>query len=145
MLRPEGYYYNVDRVSVRGVETGLLARPAQGWSAWLNYTNLRAIDELTGLSLPRVPHVTENAGLSWSNKGTSLGASYGFVGARFDDAANITPLSSSENVSLFGSIGLGSGLQVIARVDNLFKNRSEPAAGYGYVGEAFYAGLRVTL
>jgi vitamin B12 transporter len=145
VLRPEGYYYNVDRVSVRGVETGLLARPAQGWSAWLNYTNLRAIDELTGLSLPRVPHVTENAGLSWSNKGTSLGASYGFVGARFDDAANITPLSSSENVSLFGSIGLGSGLQVIARVDNLFKNRSEPAAGYGYVGEAFYAGLRVTL
>ncbi len=145
VLRPEGYYYNVDRVSVRGVETGLLARPAQGWSAWLNYTNLRAIDELTGLSLPRVPHVTENAGLSWSSKGTSLGASYGFVGARFDDAANITPLSSSENVSLFGSIGLGSGLQVIARVDNLFKNRSEPAAGYGYVGEAFYAGLRVTL
>jgi len=145
VLRPEGYYYNVDRVSVRGVETGLLALPAQGWSAWLNYTNLRAIDELTGLSLPRVPHVTENAGLSWSSKGTSLGASYGFVGARFDDAANITPLSSSENVSLFGSIGLGSGLQVIARVDNLFKNRSEPAAGYGYVGEAFYAGLRVTL
>jgi outer membrane cobalamin receptor len=74
-----------------------------------------------------------------------LGASYGFVGARFDDAANFTPLSSSENVSVFGSIGLGSSLQVIARVDNLFKNRSEPAAGYGYVGEAFYAGLRLTL
>lgn len=145
VLRPAGYYYNVDRVSVRGVETGLLARPAPGWSAWLNYTNLRAIDELTGLSLPRVPHVTDNAGLSWSNKGTSLGASYGFVGARFDDAANFTPLSSSENVSVFGSIGLASSLQVIARVDNLFKNRSEPAAGYGYVGEAFYAGLRLTL
>jgi vitamin B12 transporter len=144
-LRPEGYYFNVDRASVRGIETGLLARPAPGWSAWLNYTNMRAIDELTGDSLARRPHVTDNAGLSWSGHGTSLGASYGFVGARFDDATNLTPLSSSENVSVFGSIGLGSHLQVIARVDNLFKNRSEPAAGYGYVGEAFYAGLRLTL
>ena len=146
VLRPYGYYYNVDRAHVRGIETGLLGRPAEGWSAWLNYTNLRAIDELTGLSLARRPHVTDNVGLSWSGKsGTSLGASYGFVGARFDDAANITPLDSSENVSVFGSLALGTGLQLTARVDNLFKNRSEPAAGYGYLGEAFYVGLRVTL
>ena len=146
VLRPYGYYFNVDRAHVRGIETGLQGHPAEGWSVWLNYTNLRAIDALTGLSLARRPHVTDNAGLSWSSKsGASLGASYGFVGARFDDAANITPLDSSENVSLFGSIALGTGLQLTARVDNLFKNRSEPAAGYGYLGEAFYVGLRVTL
>jgi vitamin B12 transporter len=146
VLRPYGYYYNVDRAHVRGIETGLLGHPAEGWSAWLNYTNLRAIDELTGLTLARRPHVTDNAGLSWSSKsGTSLGASYGFVGARFDDAANTTPLESSENVSLFGSIGLGSALQLTARVDNLFKNRSEPAAGYSYMGDACYVGLRLKL
>jgi len=124
----------------------LLGHPADGWSAWLNYTNMRAIDELTGLTLARRPHASDNAGISWSGKGgSSLGASYGFVGARFDDAANTTPLQSRETVSLFGSLALGSQLQLIARIDNLFKNRSEPAAGYGYLGEQFYAGLRLSL
>jgi vitamin B12 transporter len=146
VLRPYGYYFNVDRVHVRGIETALLGHPAAGWSVWVNYTNLRALDELTGLTLARRPHVTDNAGVSWSGKdGSALGASYGFVGARFDDASSTTPLSASENVSIFGSLGLGAGLQLIARVDNLFKNRSEPAAGYGYLGEAVYAGVRLAL
>jgi vitamin B12 transporter len=144
--RPEGFYYNVDRAHVRGIETRLLGHPADGWSAWLNYTNMRAIDELTGLTLARRPHATDNVGFSWTSKdGSSLGASYGFVGARFDDAGNTTPLESSEDVSLFASLALGSQLKLIARADNLFKNRSEPTAGYGYIGEQFYAGLRLSL
>jgi vitamin B12 transporter len=146
VLRPLGYYFNVDRAHVRGVETGLLAHPAGGWSAWLNYTNLTAIDELTGLDLARRPHVTGNAGLSWSSKtGSSLGASYGYTGARFDDAANTVPLVGAENVSVYGSYGLGGGSQLLVRIDNLFKNRSEPAAGYGYLGQAIYAGVRLAL
>jgi vitamin B12 transporter len=144
--RPFGYYYNVDRASVRGVEAGLLGHPLQNLSAWLNYTNMKAIDELTGLELARRPHITGNAGLTWSSSsGSSLGASYGYMGARFDDAAHTTPLSGSENVSLYGSLGLGGGSQLLLRVDNLFRNRSEPAAGYGYLGEAIYAGVRLAL
>jgi outer membrane cobalamin receptor len=131
---------------VHGVETGLIAHPAQSWSAWLNYTNLTAIDELTGLDLARRPHVTANAGLTWSSKsGSSLGASYGYIGARFDDGANTTPLVSSENVSVYASYGLGGGSALLLRIDNLFKNRSEPVAGYGYLGEAIYAGVRLAL
>jgi vitamin B12 transporter len=144
--RPFGYYYNVDRAHVHGVETGLIAHPAQGWNAWLNYTNLTAIDELTGLDLARRPHITANAGLTWSSKsGSSLGASYGYIGARFDDGANTTPLVSSENVSVYASYGLGGGSALLLRIDNLFKNRSEPTAGYGYLGEAIYAGVRLAL
>lgn len=146
LLRPFGYYFNIDRARVHGVETALTAHPARGWSAWLNYTNLTAIDELTGLDLARRPHITANAGLSWSNaSGSSLGASYGYIGARFDDAGNATPLAAGENVSLFASYGLGGGVQVFARLDNLFHNRSEPAAGYGHLGEAIHAGVRLSL
>jgi vitamin B12 transporter len=146
LTRPLGYYFNVDRAHISGVEAGLLGHPSQSLNAWLNYTNMKAYDELTGLELARRPHVTGNAGLSWSSKtGSSLGVSYGFVGARFDDAANTTPLESAENVSVYGSYGLGGGSQLLLRIDNLFKNRSEPAAGYGYLGEAIYAGLRLAL
>ena len=131
---------------MHGVEAGLIAHPTQGLSAWLNYTNLRAIDELTGLNLARRPHVTANAGLTWSSQsGSSLGASYGYIGARFDDAGNFTPLNSAENVSLYASYALSHELQLLAHLDNLFKNRSEPVAGYGYMGEAIYAGVRLSL
>ena len=144
--RPDGYYYNVDRAAVHGIEAGLLGHPFQGLSAWLNYTNMKAIDELTGLYLARRPHITGNAGLTWtSTTGSSLGASYGYIGARFDDGANSTPLSGAENVSLYGSYGLGGGSQLLLRIDNLFRNRSEPEAGYGYLGEAIYAGVRLAL
>jgi vitamin B12 transporter len=144
--RPQGYYFNVDHAHVHGVEAALVARPASGWSAWLNYTNLRAIDELSGLNLQRRPHITANAGLTWSSpRGSSLGASYGYTGARFDDAGNNTPLPAGENVSLYGSYALGPHLQLLARIDNLFNNRSEPLAGFGTTGEAIYAGVRLSL
>lgn len=144
--RPEGYYFNVDHVHVHGVEAGLVAHPMHSLSAWLNYTNLRALDELTGLNLARRPHITANAGLTWSSQGgSSLGASYGYTGARFDDAGNFTPLNSAENVSLYGTYALSRNLQLFAHLDNLFKNRSEPVAGYGYMGEAIYAGARLSL
>jgi vitamin B12 transporter len=144
--RPEGYYFNIDHVHVHGVETGLVAHPATGWSAWLNYTNLRALDELTDLNLARRPHITANAGLTWSSQGgSSLGASYGYTGARFDDAGNFTPLTAAENVSLYASYALTREVQLLVRLDNLFNNRSEPVAGFGTTGEAIYAGVRLSL
>lgn len=144
--RPQGYYFNIDHVHVHGVETGLVAHPASSWSAWLNYTNLRALDELTDLNLARRPHITANAGLTWSSpSGSSLGASYGYTGARFDDAGNFTPLAAAEDVSLYATYALSREVQLLARLDNLFKNRSEPVAGYGYMGEAIYAGVRLSL
>jgi len=144
--RPQGYYFNIDHVHVHGVEAGLVAHPATGWSAWLNYTNLRAIDELSSLNLARRPHITANAGLTWSSQGgSSLGASYGYTGARFDDAGNFTPLAAAENVSVYASYALSREVQLLARIDNLFRNRSEPVAGFGTTGEAIYAGVRLSL
>ncbi|MGH2872198.1 MAG: TonB-dependent receptor plug domain-containing protein, partial [Solirubrobacteraceae bacterium] len=88
-LRPFGYYYTIGRSSDRGIEGEIAARPTQSLSAWVSYTQLRAIDELTGLQLARRPRVLFNAGLSWTAAGGgSLGATYVYQGARFDDAAN---------------------------------------------------------
>jgi len=144
--RPFGYYYNVDRARASGIEAELVARLDKTLSAWANYTNMKAIDELTGLQLARRPHILANGGLTWTPQPTrSLGASIGYVGARFDDVANTVPLESSKNVNVFASVALSTQLQLFARVENLFDNRSEPVAGYRALGQAFYAGLRATL
>jgi vitamin B12 transporter len=144
--RPGGYYFNVGRTRASGIEAELVARPHGPLSAWVNYTNLKPIDELTGLELARRPHISANAGLTWmARTNTSLGASVSYVGSRFDDAANTVPLSSSSTVNLFGSYALTTRLQLFARVDNLFNNRSESVAGYRVLGQALFAGLRATL
>jgi vitamin B12 transporter len=145
-LRPGGYYYNVGRASANGFEAELAGRLQDALSLWVNYTNMKAMDELTGLQLALRPHIAANAGLTWSPQTRSaLGASIGYVGARFDDSANSVPLGRTRTVNVYASYGLGAQLQVFGRIDNLFNDRTESVAGYRVLGEALYAGLRVTL
>jgi vitamin B12 transporter len=141
-----GYYYNVGRSRSSGFEAEIVARPRDTLNAWINYTNLRSIDEATGLALARRPHISANAGLSFAPlAGSSLGASLSYIGARFDDRANKVPLASATTVNIFASYSLWAHLQLFARVENLFNNLSEPAFGYGALSRGYFAGLRATL
>jgi vitamin B12 transporter len=145
-LRPFGYYYNVGRSRDHGVESDLAAHPTQNLSAWMSYTNMSAIDELTGLTLARRAHVLFNAGISWATaSGASVGATYVYQGARFDDAANTVPLAPSETVNLFASYPLGRVVQVFGRIENLLNNQAEPVYGYRPLGRGFYGGVRLKL
>ncbi|MGH8231861.1 MAG: TonB-dependent receptor plug domain-containing protein, partial [Steroidobacteraceae bacterium] len=63
-LRPFGYYYNVGRARASGYEAELVAKLDRALNAWVNYTNLRAIDVTTGLELARRPHISANVGLT---------------------------------------------------------------------------------
>lgn len=144
--RPFGYYYNVGRSRSSGYEAEIVARPTDKLSAWLNYTNMEAIDQSTGLALARRPHISANAGLSWTPlAGTSVGASLSYIGARFDDGANTVPLEHATTVNLFAGYALTAHLQLFGRVENLFDNDSEPTFGYGAVTRGYFAGLRATL
>ena len=141
-----GYYYNVGRSRARGYESELVFRAGATVSAWANYTNMQAIDLATGLQLARRPHTSANVGLTWTPEPrTSLGASFSYVGARFDDGADSVPLSSNTALNLYASYALGAHLQLFGRIENLFDNTSEPAFGYGAVTRGCFAGLRATL
>jgi vitamin B12 transporter len=141
-----GYYYNVGRSRARGYESELVLRLPAAVSAWANYTNMRAIDLATGLQLARRPHVSGNVGLTWTPEpGTSFGASFSYVGARFDNGTDLVPLSSNTTVNLYASYALGAHLQLFGRIENLFDNVSEPTFGYGAVTRGCFAGLRATL
>jgi len=141
-----GYYYNVGRSRVTGYEAEIVFRALTSLNAWVNYTNMNAIDQITRLELARRPHTSANVGLTWTPQPrTSLGASFSYVSARFDDDADTTRLSSNATVNLYASYALGDHLQLFGRIENLFDNVAEPTYGYGAVTRGCFAGLRATL
>jgi vitamin B12 transporter len=143
------YYYNVDRAHATGVETELVARAGKSFSLYANYTNLRALDDSAGLALLLRPHVTVNAGVNWTpDTTTTVNLSYHYLGTRESVDPNTfgrVTVAADETVNLAVSIAVGDGLQVFGRIENLFNYYAEPAAGYGALGRAAYAGIRLSL
>jgi vitamin B12 transporter len=141
-----GYYYNVNRSHAKGVEAAVAADITDTLKIDANYTNLTDVDLLTGLQLARRPHNSANATLTWrALPELSVGTSIDFLGARFDDAAHFTPLGSATHLKLFASYEICDEVELFGRVENLTDDRTEPVAGYGAPGRAFYAGLRTKL
>ena len=141
-----GYYYNVDRSRVSGVEAALSARLSETLEITANYNNLSDVDRATGLQLARRPHESANAVATWRpNADLTLGIAADYIGKRFDDAFHFTTLSAAEQVKLFGSYKLNDRFELFGRVENLFDDRSEPVAGYGAAGRAFTAGVAARL
>jgi vitamin B12 transporter len=143
------YYYNVDRTHSTGVETELAARAGKSFNLYVNYTNMRALDDQTGLELQLRPHVTVNAGVNWTaNTSTTVNLNYSYVGSRPDvDPNTFAPvtLAADETVNLALTIAISHSLQLFGRIENLFNYYAEPTDGYGALGRAAYAGLRISL
>jgi vitamin B12 transporter len=141
--RAGGYYFNIDRSHVDGLEAEASLALGETVTAALDYTDLTAIDLANGNDLARVPHVSVDARIFWKPEpGLSLGGSIGYVGRRFDDSANTVPLSSNTLVGFYGSYDLTRYLQLYARIENAFDVHYEPAFGYGAAGRAVYGGIR---
>jgi len=131
-LAQYGYYVNLDRTRAKGVEAALAADLTDALKLSLNYTNLSAVNLLTGTDLARRPHDEANAALTWrANGGLTLGFDVGYLGKRFNDAGNFTPLGSNTKVDLFATYALARNWQLFGRIDNLFDDRTEYVTGYG--------------
>ena len=141
-----GYYYNIGRSRASGVEASLVGHVTDTLAFRVNYTYLSAVNDLTGMDLGRLPQHQANAVLTWTpTQAWSLGASVGYVGARFDDTYQSVPLASYTGVGLFGSYRLDKMFTLFARVENLLDAREEPVFGYGRMGRAVYGGIRASL
>jgi vitamin B12 transporter len=142
-LNQFGYYENLDRTRASGIEAELSAKVTDTLTASVDYTNLTARNVLTGTELARRPHNSASGTITWLPlPKLTLGTSVVFVGDRFDDGGNFTPLDSSTTVNVFGSYALTDKLELFARAENLFDEKSEPVAGYGRMGLAAYGGIR---
>jgi vitamin B12 transporter len=79
---------------------------------------------------------------------TTFNVSYHYVGARPDfDPNTFAPvtLAADETVNFALTCALSPSLQLFGRIENLFNYYAEPAYGYGALGRAAYAGLRLKL
>ena len=146
----QGYfYYNINRAHATGIEGELVVRAGNELNLYLNYTNLRALDDQTGLALLRRPHVSLHAGLNWTvGKSSLLNLSYGYVGARSDIDPNTfsrVTLRPEATVNAAVAYTISSSLQLYGRIENLFNHYAEPSAGYSALGRTAYAGLRLSL
>ena len=79
-----------------------------------------------------------------------VGGDVRVVGKAFDDAANLVPLDGYTIVDLRVSVPLGSILgerpvEVCGRVENLFDETYQTAAGYNQALRGVFAGIRVGL
>ncbi len=141
-----GYYYNVNRSLAKGMEVALSGEITKGLRLSLNYTNLTDEDRLTGLQLARRPHDSANGVITWqATDDLDLGIAVGYVGSRFDDSYHTTRLGAAAHIKLFGAYKLNQTFELFGRIENLGNDRTEPVAGYGAPGRAFFAGVRATI
>ena len=75
----------------------------------------------------------------------NLGAEVAFVGRRFDDAGHFTPLGAAVQLKLFAGYDVTDAIELFGRVENLTNDRTEPVAGFGTPGRAFYVGVRTKI
>lgn len=150
--RPYGTYDNIGRVRAQGVELEAGAELAPGFAARIAYS-YAVTDNRTpgspdrGHSLARRPRHALSAGGEWqpADRGPALGADLRWVSGSFDDAANLVRLAPYAVLDLSARWPLDDKVELFGRVENLWDERYQTAAGYASSGRGVFFGARLRL
>jgi vitamin B12 transporter len=147
--RPFGTYDNIARARAQGLELALALRPVEALTVSGAYTYLDAQNRSPGSAsfgraLARRPSqsVTMNADYRWPI-GLTTGATVTAVGDSLDASAPRGRLDGYVLTDARVSFPLGEHVELYGRVENLFGERYQTAAGYGTPGRAAYGGVRL--
>lgn len=158
--RPFGTYDNVSEARARGVEVEAGASPVEGVRLRLAYAYTQAEDRSAGSAnfgnrLARRPEHAGTLSLDWAPLPETVGApviggDLRIVGEAFDDAGNNVPLDGYTVVDLRVSVPLGRiagerPVEAFGRVENLFDETYQTAAGYNQAPRGAFVGIRVGL
>ena len=144
--RPFGTYDNITRTRARGMEVELWARPAQSVTLGAVYTFTDAENRDTGLDLARRPRRAATLTGEWRPvESVVLGADLRVVSSSFDDAFNTVRLDGYEILTLRGSWDVNEHVQLFARIENVWDEQYQTAAGYATPGASAHLGARVAL
>jgi len=135
---------NIAEAEVKGIETKAMVKLTDKINIKAGYIYLDTEDETTGHRLTRRPKDKFNLSAEFSTKDVSTIASYIFVGERYDSSVGRN-LSSYSLVNLSSTYRVTKGLDLFARIENLFDVNYEEAGTYGTLGFSFFAGFGVTL
>ena len=136
---------NIDRARTRGIEASARLRsgPLDARLAWtrLSAVSLSAPDPAVERLIRRPRHtLSGDAGVSLGARAL-LGAGFLVVADRVDEEFNSFPSQRIDPgdyamVRAYGAIGLGRGLTLRARIENLFDERYEPVYGFPGLGRS---------
>jgi vitamin B12 transporter len=150
--RPFGTYANVGRARAQGLELeareeivpGLVARAA--WS-FVDTEDRTAGSPNRGNRLARRPRQVLSLGGEWQvgDAGASLGADVRWSSASFDDAANSVRLARYAVLDLTARWPVDDTVELYGRVENLWNERYQTAAGYASPPRGLFVGARVRL
>ncbi|MDD3797892.1 MAG: TonB-dependent receptor [Novosphingobium sp.] len=147
--RPYGFYYNVGKGRAQGVEAevGLQVTPELTTRFVYSYTdteNRTPGDNNRGHEFGRRPPHMVTASLDWTGaSGLSLGADVRVVGARYDTIANTVKLDSYALGDVRASYRINDMIELFGRIENVWDQKYQIAAGYGTQGRAAYIGVRL--
>ena len=158
--RPFGTYDNVAQARARGVEVEAGASPFDGLRLRAAYAYVDAQDRSAGTAnfgnqLARRPQHAGTLSVDWAPAPETIGApviggDLRIVGDAFDDAGNNKRLDGYTVADLRVSVPLGliageRPVEVFGRVENVFDEQYQTAAGYAQAPRGFFAGIRVGL
>ncbi len=144
--RPFGTYDNIARTRASGVEVeaGALVADSLRLQAVYAFTDTENRD--TGNELARRPRHAATLTAEWSPlDALSLGADLRIVSSAFDDAGNFTSLGAYEVMTLRAAFDVTRQVQLFGRVENIWDEDYQTAAGYATRGRAVFVGARLAL
>ncbi|MBU2341324.1 MAG: TonB-dependent receptor [Alphaproteobacteria bacterium] len=139
-------YANIARARAQGLELELGADLAPGLRAAGVYSLVDTENRQTGNHLARRPRHSATLFADWQTPlGAVIGADLRLVGDSFDDAGNAVRIEGYEVFDLRASFPLTAALEVFGRVENVFDEDYQTAAGYGSPGRGAFLGVRAQM
>lgn len=136
---------NIDSARIRGLEFEATA----DWADWLLDANLTLLDPRNrsdgpndGNLLPRRAEQTLRLDADRRLGRIGFGATFFAAGRRFDDDKNQVRLDPYSLFDLRADYDFGGGLRLQGRIENLFDEDYETAAGFNQPGRTFMVTLR---
>jgi len=142
-----GYYDNIAKAKVQGVELSGQADLTKALSVRASYTWLDARNRSPGANydnrLARRPSREGDAEVSyrWRLR-LSTAVALHYAGDRFDDMANLDRLKGYVIWDLRADYPLTGQIELYGRIENLFDKRYQTVRNYGQLGRAAYGGVR---
>lgn len=140
-----GYYDNILKTGTEGLELEGRAEldrlSLRANYTWTDAQNASGAND--GNQLARRPEHMANLNLGWSwTDAISTQVAVRHVGKAFNNEANTVALDDYTLVDLRGSWQVTDAIELYGRVENLFDEDYETAAGYGTAGGGAFVGVR---
>lgn len=146
--RPFGTYDNIGQARTQGIEVEGQANLGAGFTLGGAYTLLDSEDRSAGSAtfsnaLARRPRHAGMVTIDWQPRySIRLGADLRAVSRSYDDAANLAPLDGYATLTLRAEWDADEHFTLFGRIENLWDERYQTAAGYGTPGRGAYVGAR---